>query len=353
MKYPRDRYDKEFSRINASWGFEDNALSEEEKEQVYNNLINNKVAPQFKTAAGGKAMNEYCYPGTNVLINHFDIKNEELLQKAERYHTAYRAMEMRFNLQKKTFDYDHLKAIHKHLFQDVYPFAGQVRTTNIGKKGYWFCDTNMISRLGDQIFSELKVDRFLKGLSKDDFSNKAAYYYTEINFMHPFREGNGRAIREFFGELSKAAGYELNWQEVPKDEYFHAVKMTDDPKQRTELVNVFKKCLKPIKESENLLIRWNEPTESMKLKDVLKIPEGLPSSKANVDAGTLNKFVDRFQINKNGTSIKVQFKGEQDINTIPLEKHQHLSVNKRNQMLDQAAATTSKISQLNKFLEPG
>lgn len=303
--------------------------------------------------AGGKPMtSEYLYPGTNVLKNHFGIQDQVKLDNIERYHTAYRAIELRFNSAPKAFDLNYLKDLHSHLFQDVYPFAGQLRTVNIGKNNFWFCDTSMISRLGDQVFSELKGDKFLKGLAQDEFANKAAYYYTEINYMHPFREGNGRAIREFFEQLSKNAGYELNWQNVPTNEYFQAVKMTDDPKQLSELVNVFNKCLSPINVVAKEQAQWIEPPGGIQLKELLKSTDGLPAAKANIDVEALRKTVDRFQINEKGSFVRVQFNGESILKTIPLEKHPHLSAVKKNLMLDQAAAGTKMVSQISKYLEP-
>lgn len=357
MKLSRDDYDREFTRVNASWAYENNALSNEEKEQVYDRLSEEALAPEANSQTkktGGKAMSsEYCYPESNVLINHFDIRSQELLDRAERYHTAFRAMEMRIVPIKANFDLEHLKTIHYQLFQDVYPFAGQIRHLNISKNKYWFCDTAMIPRLADQVFSELKTDRYLKGLPAEKFAEKAAYYYTEINFMHPFREGNGRVIREFFGQLAKGAGYELDWQEVPKEEYFRAVKQTDDPRQRQELVVVFEKCLKPITQTQQQEIQWKTPEQPMKLRDVLKVTEGLPTPNAKIETADLNKYVDQFLIDNKGTSVKVKFRDETKLRNIPLEKHPFLSAVIKNQILDLAAAGTQQTAQLSNFMELG
>jgi len=294
---------------------------------------------------------EYCYPGTTVLINHLDIRSQDVLDKTERYYTAFRAMEWRQNPLSKTFDLEHLKAIHSHLFQDVYPFAGQIRNVNIGKNNFWFVDRSMISRLSDYVFTELKSDRYLKGLSKEAFAEKAAYYYTEINYMHPFREGNGRAIREFFGQMAKSAGYELNWQEVPKEEYFQAVKQTDDPKQRADLVKVFEKCLEPVKEQQERL-QWKVPEQPMKLKDVLKVAPGLPTATAKLQSADLNLYVEKFIIDEQGKYIKVQMKDASKAINIPLKNHPYLSHTQKSQMLDRVAASPKNI-QLNKGMELG
>lgn len=356
MKFPRDKYNAEFERLNASWAYENNSLDGVEKENLYQRLNTEGTTPQNSNqiqSAGRSFMNsEYCYPGTNVLINKLDLRDQQMLDQAERYHTAFRAMEMRFHPTNPTFDMGQLKHIHDHLFQDIYPFSGQIRVTNIGKNNFWFCDTTMIPRLADQVFSELKADKFLKGLTKEAFAEKSAYYYTEINYMHPFREGNGRAIREFFGQLAKSAGYELDWQNVPKEDYFRAVKLTDDPKQRGELVDVFNKCLTPIKKQQEM-IQWQTPEQPMLLKDVLKLTEKLPAARIHLSAEDLNQSVQQFSIYENKPALKVKFAGEQATKNIPLEAHPHLSAAKRNQMIDQAASSSIQPTQLNKILEQG
>lgn len=352
MKFSRERYEYEFAQINASWAYENKGLTAQDKEVIYSKLLEKDTTLQPNIFRGKKMSSSiYLYPGTNVLINHFDIRDEEKLSRQERVSTAYRAMELRFNPVKQTFDFDHLKKIHHHLFQDVYPFAGQVRLTNIGKNDFWFCDMNQIPRLSDYVFSELKSEKFLKGLPQDVFAERAAYFYTEINFMHPFREGNGRAIREFFGDLARNNGLDLNWDRVPKEEYFQAVKLTDDPKQRAELVKVFNKCLSPMPENLNLE-EWKDLDQPKKLKDVLKEAEGLPKESVQLNAKILNKMVDRFKIDSNGKAIRFRFEGEQEIKTIPLEKHPYLSSAYKNQLLDQAASMKYPTIQISKYLEP-
>ncbi|TVX85584.1 Fic/DOC family protein [Paenibacillus agilis] len=283
----------------------------------------------------------YCYPDSKVLINHLNIRNQEELHHFERFHTARRAMEMRFNPIKGDFDLDHLKAMHQQLFQDVYPFSGQLRNVNIGKSGFWFCEKDMINRLADQTFPQLKAENHLKGLSKEEFASRSAYYYTEINYMHPFREGNGRTTREFFGQLAKEAGYELNWQEVPKEEYFQAVKQTDNPTNREALVKVFEKCLSPVKDDFQM-DKWIQPEQPMKLIDVLKIPNGVPDQTAKIDAAELAKLVERYSIDQIGHNerVKVKFKDDDTIHTIPLENHQYLNKELKNSLLDDIAKHT-------------
>lgn len=68
----------------------------------------------------------------------------------------------------------------------------------------------------------MKGEKFLKGLDVDDFSSRAGYYMGEINMIHPFREGNGSAQREFIRKLAMKNGYELNWNRVDPERLLKA-----------------------------------------------------------------------------------------------------------------------------------
>ena len=204
----------------------------------------------------------------------------------------------------------------------------------------------MISRLADTVFSELKNDRVLKGLSEDAFASKAAYYYTEVNYMHPFREGNGRSIREFFSQMAREANHELHWQNVSKEEYFAAVKKTDDPKNLKDLEDVFKRCLQP---DRDLIQQWMIPTEEMTLKDLLKKVEGMPAMKARLSPKQLNSVVERFSV-ESKTNLRVQLRGDAHSRDIPMERHPHLSAKVKSEMLD-AAASPNPVQQINRYYE--
>ncbi|MBV6717232.1 Fic/DOC family protein [Paenibacillus chitinolyticus] len=312
----------------------------------------------------------YTYPGTNVLINKADIRDPQELHDFERARVAYRHAEIELAVVKikGNFDLDHLKGIHKHLFQDVYPFAGEVRTVNIGKNGFSFCNPLEFDRHTYYVFGQLKEDNFLRNLNVDEFSKKAAFYYQEINFGHYFREGNGRSIRTFFEELSKAAGYTLDWSAVPKQEYMAAVKETDDPNKLESLVKVIKRTiasekseLVQDKQLEKSQVRqdeskedWIEPKKELLLKDVLKKTNGLPAmdNAFDVDSDILNAPVKKYAISKvNGKeSLKFQLKGQEQVHNIRLEKIPNLSKQLKNQMIEQAAGLTAAPQQLEPYM---
>ena len=138
---------------------------------------------------------KYCYPDTEVLINKLDIRDLDKLHIFERKLTMLRLLELLDKPINGKFDFKHLQAIHAYIFQDVYDWAGKVRTVDIAK-GNMFCNVRFISSQADVIFSGLKEEHYLAGLDEDMFIKRLAYYFSEINALHPFREGNGRSQRE-------------------------------------------------------------------------------------------------------------------------------------------------------------
>lgn len=161
--------------------------------------------------------NKYCYPGTNILINKLNIKNQKELEYAERELTALRIYDLEMHPVKGNFDLKHLQAIHRYIFQDLYDWAGEIRQVDISK-GNLFCKFQFIKGYGDDIFKKLQKEKYLLNLPKEMFCERLAYYFSEINALHPFREGNGRTQREFIKTLSYAAGYEINYASVTEEE---------------------------------------------------------------------------------------------------------------------------------------
>lgn len=180
----------------------------------------------------------YCYPGTDVLINKLDIKDPMLLMEKERQFTGFRLVQLEQDPIQGNFDLPHLQKIHKHLFQDIYSWAGQLRTVDIAKGNTLFALSPTLKPLFNDLSTKLKKEGFLKGLDIESFSERLAYYTSEINAYHPFREGNGRSTREFVRCLANEAGYSINYSQIDKVRLFNAlVKSFDD---YSELRKVFK-----------------------------------------------------------------------------------------------------------------
>jgi len=163
----------------------------------------------------------YCYPDSDVLVNKLDIREQDKLRVFERKLTMLRIMELLDKPIKGNFDFKHLQKIHEFIFQDVYEWAGKVRKVDIAK-GNMFCNVKFIDSQAEEIFGNLKKENYLEGLSEMDFIKRLAYYFSEINALHPFREGNGRSQREFIRSLAIKNGYIITFSDIPEDEMIKA-----------------------------------------------------------------------------------------------------------------------------------
>lgn len=152
----------------------------------------------------------YVYPNTDVLINKLGIKTREELNVAEADYTAVRIYQLKQEPIKGKFDLKHLQRIHKHIFQDIYSWAGKTRTVAMSKTGM-FCLPQHIEPCAKDFFDSLKHNHnYLKNMDTNTFTTQCAHYLGEINALHPFREGNGRTQRVFIEQLAYQAGYDLN-----------------------------------------------------------------------------------------------------------------------------------------------
>ena len=163
----------------------------------------------------------YCYPNSRVLKNKLGIKNFDELYNEERNLANLRSRELFESPIKCKFNLAHLQEIHRYLFQDIYDWAGEIRTVDIAK-GNLFCRCFAIESEADRIVTELKHEKYLKNLNVADFARRLAYYFSEINALHPFREGNGRAQREFVRQLAYQNGYFLSFTGISQDEMITA-----------------------------------------------------------------------------------------------------------------------------------
>jgi len=170
------------------------------------------------------ARDPYSYPDVDVLRNKAGIRDAEKLRQFEYRKTLNRALEIDRTPIQRGFDLKHLQDIHHHLFQDVYDWAGKIRTVNISKEGSAFARTHLIESYGGWIFGELKKENFLQNLEKPQFVKRLSHHFAEINALHPFREGNGRSTREFISQLAKSAGYEVDYTKVGKDRWNSAAR---------------------------------------------------------------------------------------------------------------------------------
>lgn len=159
----------------------------------------------------------YCYPDSSVLKNKLNIENEKALNEAEREITAIKTLELIDKPLKGELDFDYIKRLHKHLFSDIYDWAGELRKTDISK-GNIFCQHELIEINAEVLFNELKAENYLEGLDKNTIIKRLAYYLGDLNTIHPFREGNGRVQRLFIRELASRVDYLVNFDGITTEE---------------------------------------------------------------------------------------------------------------------------------------
>ena len=183
----------------------------------------------------------YCYKDSDVLVNKFDIHDNKKLEEIERKIVLAKLYELRQNRQIENFDITHFVGIHKFLFEDIYPFAGLFRNENIAKGNFSFAEWEYIEDELKKLLDQLKEENYLQNLDRNIFIKRLSYYMAELNVLHPFREGNGRTIREFIRQLAYKNGYVLNLKNInPKEMLYACIRSVIDT---TQLENIISECL--------------------------------------------------------------------------------------------------------------
>jgi cell filamentation protein len=193
---------------------------------------------------------EYCYPNTNILKNKFNIKNDNDLYIIEKELVAYGVTELMINPIKGSFNFKHLKEIHKRLFSDVYEWAGAPRKCAIAKKDL-FCLPEYIDSYASEIFNKLKNGNYFITYDYNLKLERLVELFADINALHPFREGNGRCQREFIEELAKINGINLDLTVVDKTSMIIASHESINGNYK-KLTNMFNECSVPISKKEQL-----------------------------------------------------------------------------------------------------
>lgn len=158
----------------------------------------------------------YTYPHSTALRNKFGTRSANKLARLEYAATAARIDEMHRWPPPALFDLDELRRLHGHIFQDVYDWAGSIRSVDIAKAGQMFCRPAFLESEGNRLADALATERLLRGLDRKTFVERLAEHYGDWNALHPFRDGNGRSTREFFRQLAKQAGYEFDLTKIER-----------------------------------------------------------------------------------------------------------------------------------------
>ncbi|WP_128428050.1 Fic/DOC family protein [Streptomyces cyaneus] len=162
-------------------------------------------------------MNDPYVLPNGVLHNRLGITDAAALAAAEADITRARLLQVDEHAPPGEFDLAHLCRFHAAIFGDLYDWAGELRTVDISKDTP-FCPVQNLAAYAAEVFGRLAAADHLRGLARGDFVRAAAELYGDINALHPFREGNGRAQRAFLAELSRRAGWLVNWTSLSPEE---------------------------------------------------------------------------------------------------------------------------------------
>lgn len=169
----------------------------------------------------GVAQDSYCYPKSDVLVNKLNITDANELAEAELAFTAFRYSKYSSTIKSlHQFSLNHLRHLHWYLFQDVYDWAGEIRTVDISKGETRLCTCSRINVEVQKQFQQIETLDI--NAAKPEVLAQLADIYCELNIIHSFREGNGRTQRFFFEELLFFLGFSVNWPDISKDEWVQA-----------------------------------------------------------------------------------------------------------------------------------
>lgn len=203
-------------------------------------------------------LDPYLDPTTGILRNLIGATSKSELDRAEGDLVFGRWMRLRESSAAAVGDLAELQSIHFELFRDVYDWAGQLRTVDIRKNvegGVPFLPVSMIGRAATYAAAELRADGLLHGLDRSTFVERLAYHYDAFNYIHPFREGNGRAQRVFWDRLARGAGWTLDWRSVRGETNDMACRAASDLRDFEPLRTMFDGIVEPWRDGVDSLSR--------------------------------------------------------------------------------------------------
>ncbi|WP_145518979.1 Fic/DOC family protein [Yersinia mollaretii] len=168
----------------------------------------------------GDGPDPYTYPNSQVLINKFGITDDDQFIEMEKDFSELAIMDIEFS--PPPYDLLYWRSLHQALFGDIYHWAGELRTIDISKGTTRFCNINRITPEANRLFHQLAQENYLVGLPYDSLIVKLAEYYSDLNVIHPFREGNGRAERLLFEHIIINCGFQISFAGINPDEWIQA-----------------------------------------------------------------------------------------------------------------------------------
>ena len=164
----------------------------------------------------------YCYEGTKTLVNKLNIKDDEVLRTKMRDVVPIRIAELEKHPIVKEMSPDYLKSIHRHLYGDVFQWAGEYRTVDYPDDPT-ACRAEHIGTCVEGIFIEMKNSDFLS--KSDDFCGDLAHVISELYAIQPFRLGNGVTIKVLANCIAILNGKYLDYSKASESLLDVAVRM--------------------------------------------------------------------------------------------------------------------------------
>jgi fido (protein-threonine AMPylation protein) len=153
---------------------------------------------------------DFTISGTGVLRNKLGITDSADLSRVAADSAALRLAELQATPVRGGFDTAHLQAIHHHLYQDLYDWAGDLRSIDSGN-----VPASQVEKFLDSVLDRLSRENHLKGLSAEEWANSASAYLYDLGAIQPFLAGNEIALHEFTVELARKNNLSLQWDATP------------------------------------------------------------------------------------------------------------------------------------------
>lgn len=191
----------------------------------------------------------YVDPETGILENLVGARSQAELDAIEADLVPIRVLRLELDPPRPTGDLAELQAIHRFLFEPIYGWAGRLRTVDIRKNiegGQYFVPVSMIERAAHFAAGELRDDDYLRGMDRDTFIARLAHHYDQFNYIHPFREGNGRAQRAFWDRIARDAGWLLSWLAITGEVNDAASQAAAERQDLDPLIAMFRQVVTPL-----------------------------------------------------------------------------------------------------------
>lgn len=233
--------------------------------------------------AWAESADPYLDPETGVLRNKVGARTKIALDQAEGDLSFSRLIQLTDRPPKATGDLDELRAIHRQLFQDVYAWAGEVRTVDVRKNrdgAEPFLPVGMVGQAAHFAAGELREDNGLRGMDRDRFIERLSYHYDQFNYIHPFREGNGRTQRVFWNRVAADAGWQLDWRDVRGETNDFACRIAAEQRDFGPLRSMFEQIVTKAPSASERDEVWRAAE-----RDRLSFPAAAPTPEAHGGPG--------------------------------------------------------------------